>query len=148
MKDKDRGAKGHPFLFVYGTLMQSFQGGLQEKVGAKLVGEGTIRARLYDLGDYPGARLADNGSENFVKGELYQLSDPERTARILDKYEEYFPSEPLKSLFIRELVTVTLEGGRKRRAWTYLYNRPVDNTKLIPSGDYRDCARRSSLELR
>jgi gamma-glutamylcyclotransferase (GGCT)/AIG2-like uncharacterized protein YtfP len=130
---------GHPFLFVYGTLMRGFHEDLRKNIEAKLVGDGTISATLYDLGDYPGARLAGNRSENFVKGELYKLGDPEHAIGILDKYEDHFPSEPRKSLFIRELMTVTLEGGRKRRAWTYLYNRPVNDAKLIPSGNYRDC---------
>ncbi|MGH9450465.1 MAG: gamma-glutamylcyclotransferase family protein [Terriglobia bacterium] len=140
MKVRVPGAKDHPFLFVYGTLMQGLHGGLPEMVGAALVGDGTIGADLYDLGDYPGAQLAGGGSEHSVKGKLYRLSDPERAARVLDEYEEYYPSKPRKSLFIRELVTVTMEDGRRRRAWTYLYNRPVDKAKLIPSGDYRDCA--------
>lgn len=144
MKNRVRAITGHPFLFVYGTLMRGFHEDLQEKVGGKLIGKGTIRAKLYDLGDYPGARLAGNSSESFVKGELYQLGDPERASRVLDEYEDYFPSEPRKSLFIRQLVTVTLEDGRKRRAWTYLYNRPVDNAKLIPSGNYRVIARQWS----
>jgi gamma-glutamylcyclotransferase (GGCT)/AIG2-like uncharacterized protein YtfP len=128
----------HPLLFVYGTLMRGFHEDWHEKVEANLLGEGTIRAKLYDLGDYPGAKLAGAGSESLVKGELYQLRDPERAIEILDKYEDYIPSQPRKSLFIRELVPVTLESGRKRMAWTYLYNRPVDNLKLIPSGNYRD----------
>lgn len=111
---------------------------VQKKVEAKLIGEGTIRARLYDLGEYPGARLAGNTSDSFVKGELYRLRDPERAIGILDEYENYFPSEPRKSLFIRELVAVMLENRATRRAWTYLYSRPVDDVKLIPSGNYRE----------
>ncbi len=128
-----------PFLFVYGTLMGGFDEDLQKKVGAKLVGGATIRGRLYDLGEYPGAKLADKGSKDLVKGELYQLADPEHAIKIFDRYEEYFPSAPHKSLFVRKLVTVSLvEGGRKRKAWAYLYNRPVANDKLVPNGDYRN----------
>ena len=166
----------YPFLFVYGTLMWGFGRDLQHSVRARFLGPGTIRARLYDLGSYPGAKLADKSSENFVKGELYRLRDPEAAIMTLDKYEGYSPLERSKSLFIRELVTVrlacpdtsdgsaacswsqdgtsiseprvlrsdirhgTLEGARKRKAWTYLYNRPVDEAKLIPSGNYRDRA--------
>jgi gamma-glutamylcyclotransferase (GGCT)/AIG2-like uncharacterized protein YtfP len=135
-------SRRNPFLFVYGTLMRGLHEHWQEKVGAKLVGEGTIRARLYDLGDFPGAKLAHNGSGYYVKGELYRLSDPDHATHVLDKYEDCFPSEPLKSLFIRELVPVTLEDHRKLTAWVYLYNRPVDEAHLIPSGDYRERAGR------
>ncbi len=138
LKNRTQAVAGCSFLFVYGTLMRGFHEDLQEKVGAKLVGEGTIRAKLYDLGDYPGAKLAGSSSENLVKGELYRLRDGEGASKILDQYEDYLPSAPRRSLFIRQLVTVTLENGRKRKAWTYLYNRPVDDAKLIPSGSYRD----------
>jgi gamma-glutamylcyclotransferase (GGCT)/AIG2-like uncharacterized protein YtfP len=129
-----------PLLFVYGTLMRGFHVSWQGEFGAKLVGQGTIRARLYDLGDFPGARLADNTADSSVTGELYRLREPERAIRVLDSYEGYFPTQPYRSLFIRDLVTVTVEGGRRTRAWTYVYNRPVSNAKLIPSGDYRDRA--------
>jgi gamma-glutamylcyclotransferase (GGCT)/AIG2-like uncharacterized protein YtfP len=128
----------HPFLFAYGTLMRGFHEAWQDKFQAKLIGQGTIRGRLYDLGDYPGARVASTSSDDFVTGELYELSHPERAIRFLDGYEGYFPSEPHKSLFVRDLVTVTLQGCRKTRAWAYLYNRPVSDGKLIPSGNYRD----------
>jgi gamma-glutamylcyclotransferase (GGCT)/AIG2-like uncharacterized protein YtfP len=127
-----------PRLFVYGTLMRGFSRDLQDKFQVTPLGQGTIRARLYDLGSYPGAKIGGDSSEDWVKGELYQLADPGPAILTLDEYEGYSHLEPRKSLFIRELVTVTLEGGRKRKAWTYLYNRPVDEANLIPSGNYRD----------
>lgn len=164
---------GSSLLFVYGTLMRGFREDLQHKVQARFLGKGSIRARLYDLGPYPGAKLAGNSSEDSVKGELYQLGDAEPAIMMLDKYEAYSRLEPDNSLFIRDLVTVTLglrsasdvtaaplwsrlgnsisepcalagdlgntlEGSRNRRAWTYLYNRPVSEAKLIPSGNYRE----------
>jgi gamma-glutamylcyclotransferase (GGCT)/AIG2-like uncharacterized protein YtfP len=151
----------HPFLFVYGTLMRGFRQDLKRKVRARFLGEGTIRGTLYDLGAYPGATLAKGGSETLIKGEVYRLEDVDRATRILDEYEKCFPSQPHKSLFVRQLVTVTLaghpsepsrqvrsarsihdsvpEGGIRRRAWTYFYNRSIDDARLIPSGNYRDC---------
>jgi gamma-glutamylcyclotransferase (GGCT)/AIG2-like uncharacterized protein YtfP len=131
------GTAAHPLLFVYGTLMRGFREQLEEKVNATFLGEGTIKAELYDLGDYPGARLAGAASDSFVRGELYRLWDPEHAAGVLDEYEGCFPSDPGNSLFTRELVTVRLQDGGKRNAWTYLYNRPVDNASLIRSGNYR-----------
>jgi len=127
-----------PFLFVYGTLMKGFEKGWQQKLGAQLAGQGSIGGRLYDLGDYPGARPDSSESRHRVRGELYRLADPKLALTVLDQYEEFFPSQPEKSLFVRTLVSVTLENGRKEDAWAYLYNRAVDETKLIPSGDYRD----------
>jgi len=118
--------------------MRGFHDAWQDKFGAKLVGQGTMRGSLYDLGNYPGVKIAADGSDDFVMGELYQLRHPERAISILDGYEGYSPSAPLKSLFIRDLVAVTLEGGQRTVAWVYLYNRPVSHAKLIPSGNYRD----------
>jgi gamma-glutamylcyclotransferase (GGCT)/AIG2-like uncharacterized protein YtfP len=127
-----------PYFFAYGTLMRDFDGQWQKNVGANLIGIGWITARLYYVGDYPGAKLADPGSGYSVKGELYKVRDLDRALKILDKYEEFLPSAPAKSLFVRDLVPVKMERGRTRSAWVYLYNRTVDESRLIPSGDYRD----------
>lgn len=133
-------AKSNPLLFVYGTLMKGFRADWHRKLGAEFVGQGTIRAKLYDLGAYPGARVVGADPERRVSGELYRLRDPELALKTLDKYEEFSPDEPKRSLFVRQLLTVTLEEGRKKRAWTYLYHRGIAKAKLIPSGRYRDSA--------
>ena len=108
----------------------------QRKLGAEFAGLGTMRAKLYDLGAYPGAKAAGAEPGQRVSGELYRLRDPEFALTILDKYEGFFSREPIKSLFVRELVLVTLEDGRKIRAWAYLYNCGIANAKLIASGCY------------
>jgi gamma-glutamylcyclotransferase (GGCT)/AIG2-like uncharacterized protein YtfP len=126
------------FLFVYGTLMKGFHEDWQKKVGARLVGRGRINGMLYDLGEYPGAKCSAPDSGEYIKGELYELGDPELAAKVLDRYEEFLPDRPRSSLFVRMTAPVTLEGGRSENAWVYVYNRPVDGTKLVPSGDFRD----------
>jgi gamma-glutamylcyclotransferase (GGCT)/AIG2-like uncharacterized protein YtfP len=128
------------FLFVYGTLTKGFGGGRLRRLGADFVAPGTIRASLYDLGDYPGATVRGAEPDQRVHGELYRLRDAQCALRILDQYEEFSPQAPSKSLFVRELVSVTLEDGRKQRAWGYLYHRAIAGAKLIPSGRYRDSA--------
>ena len=143
--DRD-GYKG-VFLFVYGTLMRGFREDWRQKLGAEFIGRGTIRANLYDLGDYPGAKVLGAEPGRRVSGELYRLRHPELALKTLDEYEEFSPLKPNRSLFIRRLVSVTLEDGRKRRAWAYLYNRGTAGAKLIPTGSYPDSAnfRRSSV---
>ena len=138
MKGKSGLTASNRLLFVYGTLMKGFSERWQRKVGAELVGRGTIRASLYDLGGYPGAKVLGAKPKQRVSGELYRLRDPKLALRILDKYEEFSPLDRKKSLFIRAIVPVSLENGRKRRAWVYLYNRAVNNARLIPSGRYRE----------
>ena len=120
--------------------MRGFRKEWLRELGADFAGPGTIRGRLYDLGDYPGARVQGAESGQRVSGELYRLHDPERALRNLDQYEGFFPLEPNKSLFVRELLSVTLDDGRKKRGWAYLYNRGIAEAKLIPTGCYRDRA--------
>jgi gamma-glutamylcyclotransferase (GGCT)/AIG2-like uncharacterized protein YtfP len=126
------------FIFVYGTLMKGFHEDWQTKVGAHLVGRGRINGRLYDLGEYPGAICAPADSGEHVRGELYEVEDAKLATRILDRFEEYFPRRPHKSLFLRIVAPVTLEDGRTENAWVYVYNRDVDEATFIPGGDYRD----------
>lgn len=132
------GATTTNFLFVYGTLMKGFQEDWQTKVGARLLGRGIINGKLYDLGEFPGAICAAGDSGEYVKGELYQVRDAALATRILDQFEEFFPRQPHKSLFVRIIAPVTLEDGRRENAWVYVYNQPVDESRLVPSGDYRD----------
>lgn len=128
------------FLFVYGTLMR---GGLRQdlmaEAGVRLLAEGTIQGRLYDLGQYPGAKPSTN-SDDLVRGEVHRLIDPARALAILDRYEGCFPGLPARSEFVRGVVRVTLNEGGQRPAWAYFYNRPVDESRRIPSGDYRHAA--------
>jgi gamma-glutamylcyclotransferase (GGCT)/AIG2-like uncharacterized protein YtfP len=132
--------KPTPLLFVYGTLMKDLREDWQRKLGAEFVGRGTIRANLYDFGEYPGARIVGAESGRRVSGELYRLLDPELALRTLDRYEEFSPLRPNRSLFVRELVSVPLEDDRKKRGWAYLYNRGIAKARLIPTGSYRDSA--------
>lgn len=132
------GATTTNFLFVYGTLMKGFQEDWQTKVGARLLGRGIINGKLYDLGEFPGAICAAGDSGEYVKGELYQVRDAALATRILDQFEEFFPRQPHKSLFVRIIAPVTLEDGRRENAWVYVYNQPVDESRLVPSGDYRN----------
>ena len=127
--------------------MKGFREDWRRKCGAEFVGRGTIRANLYDLGNYPGARVLGAEPAQRVSGELYRLRDPKLALKILDEYEAFSPLEPTKSLFVRELLPVTLEDGREKRAWAYLYNRGIAGAKLILTGRYRDSAnaRQSSV---
>jgi gamma-glutamylcyclotransferase (GGCT)/AIG2-like uncharacterized protein YtfP len=127
-----------PFLFVYGTLMRGFPSlkDWRTKAGAKYVGRARIAGKLYDLGQYPGLLPAGNHTRQYVAGELYEMSVPERALALLDRYEEFLPENPKESLFVRKIVPVRLESGEVRRAWVYFYNRPVTDSQRIPNGRY------------
>jgi len=111
---------------------------------ASLVGPGTIQAKLYDLGEYPGAKPDHH---HRVKGELYHLPDPAKALALLDDYEGVVSLRCQSSLFVREQAQVTLEARRTETAWVYFYNRPVDESHLMPDGDYRSWARRRKADV-
>lgn len=123
-------------VFVYGTLRrgQALHGQL-ERAGAEFVGEGWIRGRLYDLGEYPGAVPSDLGNEQ-VFGELYRLGRPSEQLPILDEVEECDPDDPERSLFIRRRVDVRLGDGRITHALVYVLPREPESAQRIPGGDF------------
>ena len=92
--------------------------------GAKLLGAGSVRGALLDLGDFPGLI----GGAGRVVGEVYRLDSPELLA-VLDRAEGYN--------FDRRRATVTLATGRRARAWIYRYRGRRDRAVPIPDGDYR-----------
>jgi len=128
-----------PRLFVYGSLMRGFESltDWRKTVRARLVDTGQIKAHLYDLGEYPGAIPIEPTAEGSVEGEIYELTDPEPAIALLDEYEEFFPLQPDKSLFIRTLTPVATSKGRTQSCWVYFFNHSVEGMLLIPSGDYR-----------
>jgi gamma-glutamylcyclotransferase (GGCT)/AIG2-like uncharacterized protein YtfP len=117
------------YLFVYGTLLPEHRGEMSRWLArrAERIGPGRVRAKLLDLGFYPGA-VPTRERNRFVFGELYLLRDPESTLRTLDAYEG--------RSFARERVTVTLENGARRRGWIYLYRGPTEGRRLIASGRF------------
>ena len=122
-------------VFVYGTLMDGFDGRRRAGVEGQLswVGRGSIRARLFDLGEYPAA-VVDRSRT--VAGELYAMSDPEPVLAALDRFEGAEPGAPDRSLYTRHETEVTCDDGTVRRAWVYLYARPIAGSP-VASGDYR-----------
>jgi len=127
-------ARSSPLLFTYGTLMRGY--GLHAVLapGSRLLGEGTVRGVLLDLGRYPGL-IEGRGR---VRGEVYRLDGAELLP-ILDREEGYN--------FQRRRAVVTLAGGRRAWAWLYRYRGPRERARPISDGDYRR-ARPPGLGLR
>lgn len=133
-----------PGLFVYGSLRRDVPGGRQDLLAAAALfrGHGRVRGRLLDLGEYPGL-VASVRRDEWVRGELYTL--PGATVlRAVDRYEDYRPAHPERSLFVRRMTTVFLDTGQRTRAWIYEYAGPSGRARRIPSGDY--AARRGAAE--
>ena len=124
-------------VFVYGTLMSGFDHPMSKLLaaGADLLGPATVRGRLYMITHYPGLLHSDDVGD-IVHGELYRLREIDALMAALDDYESVGPSYEPPTLYVREVVPVTLRDGSVMEAWTYIYNRPVDATKRIMSGKF------------
>ena len=124
-------------VFVYGTLMRGFDHPMSRllSAGADFLGPASCRGRLYMIAHYPGLLHSDDAAE-IVHGELYRLRDVAELMAVLDDYESIGPGYPPPTLYLREKIAVTLADGGVVEAWTYIYNRPVDEAKRIVSGKF------------
>jgi gamma-glutamylcyclotransferase (GGCT)/AIG2-like uncharacterized protein YtfP len=122
-------------VFFYGTLMSGFkrQGRTRVDLALKAIGHGWIHAVLFDLGIYPAAIPATEGT---VHGELHRMLDPDAVLLALDEIEGYRPGQPDASLYVRRETPVTMDDGPTADAWVYFYNAPLGRAQRIESGDY------------
>jgi gamma-glutamylcyclotransferase (GGCT)/AIG2-like uncharacterized protein YtfP len=125
------------YLFLYGTLKPNEAASDAAETVRTLhrVGSATVRGRLYDFGEYPGAVL-DRTAKTSIKGELFELPNDDAPLKALDDYEEFDRTDRKNSLFVRARTVATLRGGRQLNAWVYVYNRDPGSAQQITSGDY------------
>jgi gamma-glutamylcyclotransferase (GGCT)/AIG2-like uncharacterized protein YtfP len=111
------------YLFVYGTLQPGRAPAEIAPIVRRLtaVGDGFVRGRLYDLGEYPGVVLDETGEK--IPGKILRLPDAPEVLKRLDEYEEFDVAQPEGSLFVRKEWPVTRgNGNRKLVCWIYVYN--------------------------
>jgi gamma-glutamylcyclotransferase (GGCT)/AIG2-like uncharacterized protein YtfP len=126
-------------LFTYGTLRPGLAPAALAPVmeRLRLVGEGWTPGILYDFGSYPGA-VFDESSSSRVFGTVYALPDDasgdRETLQRLDEYEEYDPTFPDRSQYLRVLCSVNLATGETLHCWVYHYNRNPGRAEIIASG--------------
>ncbi len=123
-----------PHLFVYGTLLSAARHPMGARLlrQAQLLGEATIRGRLYDLGRYPGLTETDDPAE-IVHGEVYTLNSPAATLPWLDAYEG-IAKDAFRNEYERCERAVHLASGGEVTAWVYLYRAPVKGLAPIRGG--------------
>ena len=126
-------ARSAGLLFTYGTLMRGFRLHRLLSGRAEFLARGQVRARIIDLGSYPGA-VADPSAT--IHGEVYRVTDPALWA-VLDSTEG--------PQYHRRVVTVRSEDGRELAASIYWYIGPLDRGVPIPGGDYRAHAPATSI---
>lgn len=135
-------------IFVYGTLMDSIIKDALPKIDLHIRKRknGKINARLFDLGEYPGAKPTTIKSKE-VFGKIYEV-DPEHFNSVLitlDDYEEYNPNKKQESLYIRKITPVITEDGVLSQAWVYWYNKPINSRNEIEAGDYKKYLKRNKI---
>jgi len=110
-------------LFVYGALRRGFRLHHHlKRMGAVFVATGRVQAELFDLGEFPGARISAKPGKT-VEGELYRRNRLESTLKVLDRVEGYIPRNPERSLFERGTAEVTLPNRTRRAACIYWLKR-------------------------
>jgi gamma-glutamylcyclotransferase (GGCT)/AIG2-like uncharacterized protein YtfP len=120
------------YLFTYGSLADGKGPAEIRPVMKKLryVGEGYVHGRLYDLGEYAGAKLSRSVS-NRIYGRVFELPEDPMVLKRLDEYEEYFAHQRSDSLFLRKHVPVNLLSGEEIKSWIYVYNKPTSRSSMI-----------------
>ena len=126
-----------PYLFVYGTLMQSYDHPMARLLSeqAERLGEGSCCGQLFQIKHYPGL-IASTDPADRVFGELLRLRETESLLVQLDDYEGCGPLAPQPTLYVRVVRSIARAGQADVDAWVYLYNRPVTGLKRILSGRF------------
>ncbi|MFC3032773.1 gamma-glutamylcyclotransferase [Pseudoalteromonas fenneropenaei] len=132
------------YLFVYGTLLRKLNLACFRFLTpvAEYVCEAQVRGELWDLGSYPGLCL--NEQANLVKGELFKLTNNSNW-QTLDEYEDYQPSDPANSLYLRVATPIVCEHSTITSAWVYHYQGSLQLAKAISSGDYYSYRRKLAV---
>ncbi len=126
------------YLFAYGTLIPGCAPAQMNSICSRmeLIGEGTVRGTLYDLGTFPGVLAGDD----MVRGVLLRV--PSDAWAAMDAYEGCSVADDGNALFRRVITCATLDDGAQIDCWLYVYARDVRGRRVVESGDWR---RRTSL---
>lgn len=117
-------------VFVYGTLRQGGSNHFR-MAGGRYVGNGHVSGRLYRIDWYPGLMLDPDAGKVF--GEVFDVTLEQ--LHELDIFEGLSAGEVEGSEYRRVLTDVS-DGVGMTHAWVWEWIGPVDETRLIPSGDW------------
>ncbi|CAN5422600.1 gamma-glutamylcyclotransferase [soil metagenome] len=122
-------------LFVYGTLRRDSDAPMARLLWSRSqwIGAAQANGRLYRLDGYPGFVPDPRGRP--VLGDVFALDEPEATLLQLDDYEECTARFAQPHEYRREIITVRIDS-QDVAAWAYVYAWPVDETRIIATGDY------------
>lgn len=120
-------------LFVYGTLRRGTGHAMARRLAdeAMWLGAATVEGRLYRVDWYP-ALVPASG---LVVGDLFRLGRCEVSLAWIDAYEGCGADDVEPHEYRRAWIAVDC-GGKRLRAQTYIWNRPLEGLSLIGSGDW------------
>jgi len=125
-------------LFTYGTLRRAAPMHSLIAADVRFLGPARYRARLVDLGDFPGV-VAAVSPQDVVVGEVFLLP-AEVVVDVLARLDRYEGEA-----FVRRQVPVAGEDDREFVAWVYHYRGDLSRSRVVASGDWlEDASRRVS----
>ncbi len=114
-------------VFAYGTLQDPQR--LETVLGAvsrwRIVGRGTVRGALYNVGRYP-ALIFRRSAVDRVPGAVIELERGPAALERLDAYEGV-----ADGLYRRRRCRVTMANSERTITWVYIYARPVTGLPRI-----------------
>src|ERR1700693_1873401 len=115
------------YLFIYGTLLfNNYKWVKDNNIDFKVIGNGFVNASKIEGTEYPA--IVPHPSK-IVEGTIIEIDS--KFLPILDEYEEYYPSDIDKSLYIRKMVPVAVQwnnsvgpnkNSRLLKCWIYWFN--------------------------
>jgi gamma-glutamylcyclotransferase (GGCT)/AIG2-like uncharacterized protein YtfP len=130
-------------LFVYGTLLSGLSNH-HHMTGATCLGEASVQAALFDMGEYPALCVQGAWAQplGLVLGELYKI-ETEQWQR-LDELEEVDPDSLENSMYLRVPIQVQWRQTERPQAGlitvaaqVYVYNWSLAGRPRIEHGDFR-----------
>lgn len=126
-------------LFVYGSLLSGFKNPAYEYLARyfHFKGEAVVKGLLYNNGSIPvGVPTVE---EHYVKGELYQLNDPDEFSWAMAQLDDYegLNVEPDQTPLYRRGITNAFMNNEPTLTWVYWFNLSTDGMDIISSGDIR-----------
>ncbi|MVN92444.1 gamma-glutamylcyclotransferase family protein [Mucilaginibacter aquatilis] len=118
------------YIFVYGTLLKTFNAGVMRSVQEYLhfEGKGSILGQLYDLGQYPGLVEVASATDT-ITGEVYRTNNAQAVFAVLDEYEG--------DEYNRVVKTVKLGNQKEINCWVYVFIQELHPSHIkIINGDY------------
>ncbi len=129
-------------LFVYGSLLKGAGNQMAQLLHEKgnFLGEGYLKGTLYKVDWFP-AVVPDTQTASLVYGHIFHLEQPQKVLSIFDTYENYYPDDPSKSLYLRVQQSI-LYKEEQIECWVYVWNQSLKGLTWIPSGNYLEYLKR------